>query len=121
MQFFEQAGLDYTGIIIENLTGATLEEYFQENILKPAGVENLGFWMTEAMHAELSNMHLRKQPDGTIIQIPHIEPAARQPPGAKVKCRSGGGCFGPVQEYASKNSHLRLTQPHNSLTGHFKQ
>lgn len=89
-------------MLIERVTGVTLEQYFQENILKPLGMEDFGFWISQRMKAKLSNLYLRRQSDGSMTVIPHKEPAALEDPGTKVKCGGGDGCFGSVQEYSSK-------------------
>jgi CubicO group peptidase (beta-lactamase class C family) len=51
----DQQNLDATGILIERVTGMKLHEYFQEHILKPLGVENLGFWPNQAMMDNLAS------------------------------------------------------------------
>jgi CubicO group peptidase (beta-lactamase class C family) len=88
--------------LIETVTGVTLEEYFQENILEPLGVKDLGFWMSQVMKAKLSSIYLRNPEDETMTEVPHSEAAVREEPGTKVNCAGGSGCFGSAQEYSSK-------------------
>jgi CubicO group peptidase (beta-lactamase class C family) len=78
-----------------------LEEYFQEHILKPLSVENLGFWLNQTMMDNLTKMHLR-QSNGEIVEIPHTETAANSPLGTNGSCSGGGGCYGSLRDYTSK-------------------
>jgi CubicO group peptidase (beta-lactamase class C family) len=96
-----QQGFDAAGILIERVTGVKLHEYFQEHILKPLGIENLGFWPNQAMMDNLAKMHLR-QPNGEIMEIPHTETSVNSPLGTNGFCNGGGGCFGSLQGYSSK-------------------
>jgi methyl acetate hydrolase len=95
----------------------TLEEYFQENIFKPLGMEDSGFWISQAMKTKLSNMNLRNQADGTVVGIPHNQPAAMEEPGTKVNCGGGSGCYSSVQDYSSKIS-FQFTIFQNCLTNY---
>jgi CubicO group peptidase (beta-lactamase class C family) len=105
-------------LLIERITGHALEEYFQENIFKPLGVEDCGFWISQAMKTKLSDMNLRNHLDGTVVGIPHIQPAVLGEPGTKIECSGGGGCYGSVREYSSKSAihpTRQISNPSNQL------
>jgi CubicO group peptidase (beta-lactamase class C family) len=87
--------------LIERVTGVDLEEYFQENIYKPLGIKNAGFYMSSDMKANLAQMHLRLD-NGTVIKVPHMVEAANQEPGTKVKCGGGSGSFATLEGFSSK-------------------
>jgi methyl acetate hydrolase len=86
---------------VERASGTELDPYFQENICKPLGIKDLGFWITLSMQEKLSAMHLRDA-DGSLKEIPQPTLAGVEP-GAKVRCLGGGGSFGTVEGYASKD------------------
>jgi CubicO group peptidase (beta-lactamase class C family) len=103
--------MDVAGILVERVSGMKLHEYFHQHILKPIGVEDLGFWLNQTMLDSLSKMHLR-QPNGEIIEVPHTITAANSPLGYKGSCNGGGGCLGSLQEYSSKlSSRTGLSTP----------
>jgi hypothetical protein len=77
-----------------------LHEYFQEHILKPLGVENLGFWPNQVMMDNLVKMHMRR-PNGEIVEIPHMETSVNSPLGTNGFCNGGGGCLGSLREFSS--------------------
>jgi methyl acetate hydrolase len=40
-------GIDWAGWLVERITGQTLEDYFQENIFKPCGMDTTSFVPSE--------------------------------------------------------------------------
>ena len=46
-QFEYQVGYPIVGIVIETVTGRTLEEFYQEQIFKPLGMEDSSFYLPE--------------------------------------------------------------------------
>jgi len=75
--------LDWTGKLVETVSGQTLEEYFQANILKPLGMSDTSFIVPAEKFDRLVSTWQR-QPDGTLKENPRTLPP---PP----KFFNGGG------------------------------
>src|SRR5581483_9522915 len=65
--------LDWTGRLIETVTGLTLEDYFQRNILQPLGMADTSYILPASKFDRLVNSYER-QPNGA------LEEEARKPP-----------------------------------------
>ncbi|KAI1764120.1 beta-lactamase family protein [Hypoxylon sp. FL1150] len=96
-------GLDWAGIMLERKTGLSLNDYTQENICRPLGLENVNFLPTQAMKKNLATIHAR-QADGTLVprDPPQRRPLVVETPEetASVFHSGGGGLFAKPQEYA---------------------
>ena len=57
--------LDWTGRLIERVTGVSLNEYFQKNIFAPLGLTRISFFPSAEMKKNLAALHQRS-PDGKI-------------------------------------------------------
>src|SRR5438270_711345 len=86
-------GLDWAGKLVEALSGTTLEEYFQQKILRPLGMEDTSYILPVAKFERLvSNCHRTKS--GALEQD-----ARKQPTEAKT-FNGGGGLFSTTADYA---------------------
>ena len=83
---------DWTGRLVETVSGLALEEYFQRNILKPLGMKDTSFILPADKFDRLVSRHLR-QADGSLQQDPRIQPA---PP---VAFNGGGGLYSTAGDY----------------------
>jgi len=52
-------GIDWAGIVLERATGVKLDDWIQQNITRPLGLENVTMFPTEHMKTELAFMHQR--------------------------------------------------------------
>ncbi|RAH79673.1 beta-lactamase family protein [Aspergillus japonicus CBS 114.51] len=118
-------GMDWVGQLVERVMGISLEEYFQTFILRPLGVENITFFPTNDMKANLAYMHQRAK-DGSLIVTDHLYrypllPCRPEEEGKRF-CMGGAGCFGKPLEYCriiatllndgtSPNTGAKLLQP----------
>jgi methyl acetate hydrolase len=75
--------LDWTGRLVEVVSGQTLEQYFQTNIFKPLGMQDTSFIVPAEKFDRLVSTW-RRQSDGTLKEDPRNLPA---PP----KFFNGGG------------------------------
>ncbi|KAI9043606.1 serine hydrolase domain-containing protein [Aspergillus affinis] len=94
-------GMDWAGVLVERVTGMSLEEYFQRFILRPIGIQSITFFPSPKMVADLAYMHQRAQ-DGSLSVTDHLYRyplLARKPEDqGKGFCMGGAGCFGkPVE------------------------
>lgn len=90
-------GLDWTGKLIEKVSGLSLEEYFQRNIVQPLGMKDTSFIVPPPKFDRLvSNSH--RQSDGSLKEFP------RQLPPAPKAFNGGGGLSSTAPDY------IRFTQ-----------
>jgi CubicO group peptidase (beta-lactamase class C family) len=75
--------MDWAGRLVEAVSGLTLEEYFQRNILRPLGMKDTSFIVPEDKFDRLVSVWQR-QADGSLKEQPRTLPA---PP----KSYNGGG------------------------------
>jgi CubicO group peptidase (beta-lactamase class C family) len=75
--------MDWAGRLVEAVSGQTLEEYFQRNILRPLGMKDTSFMVPEDKFDRLVSVWQR-QGDGSLKEQPRTLPA---PP----KSYNGGG------------------------------
>ncbi|HEY7392193.1 MAG TPA: serine hydrolase domain-containing protein [Bryobacteraceae bacterium] len=90
-------GIDWTGKIVEKVSGLTLEQYFQRNILEPLGMKDTTFIFPEAKLDRLASSY-RRQSDGALKEEPVTTPVAPK------EYNGGGGLFSTAPDY------IRFTQ-----------
>jgi CubicO group peptidase (beta-lactamase class C family) len=105
--------LDWTGKLVEAVSGLTLEEYFQRNILKPLGMKDTGFIFPAEKLDRLVSTY-RRQPDGTLKED------ARALPAVPKAFNGGGGLYSTAPDYVlfmqmilnhGKGAHAQILQP----------
>ena len=79
-------GLDLLGQVVEKVSGQTLGQYFEANILKPLGMNDTGFFIPPERAPRYAKA-LDKDPDTGLAQT--IAPVLTQP----LKFECGGGCL----------------------------
>ena len=84
--------IDFVGRIVEEVSGQRLNDYFDEHILGPLGMDSTAFSLSDEMRSRLSAVHVRL-PDGslTVRDLPR-SPEPRFPSG-------GGGLYSTAQDY----------------------
>ncbi|KAH9204932.1 beta-lactamase-type transpeptidase fold domain-containing protein [Leptodontidium sp. 2 PMI_412] len=94
--------IDLAGIIIEEISGKSLDDYFQDYIFKPLGIKSMGFFPTDEMIHNLAYMH-QKLPDGTLWEVDHLLrktlTAKTSEERSKITVSGGGGCFAKPTDY----------------------
>lgn len=84
--------LDFVGRMVEEVSGQTLPDYLDQNILGPLGMDSTAFDLTADMQARRSAVH-RRLPDGSLETFDFVRPNEQQ-------FRSGGaGLKGTVEDY----------------------
>jgi methyl acetate hydrolase len=84
--------MDWAGRLVETISGLTLEDYFQKNILQPLGMKDTSFIVPAAKLDRLATSY-RRQPNGTLKADPHV-----LPPVPKV-FNGGGGVYSTAADY----------------------
>jgi CubicO group peptidase (beta-lactamase class C family) len=83
---------DWTGKLVEKVSGLTLEQYFQRNICEPLGMKDTSFLIPAEKFDRLVTRHQR-QPDGSLKQEVRTLPP---PPAAY---NGGGGLYSTTGDY----------------------
>ena len=95
-RFRYSIGVDWAGILLERVSGKSLEDYFLENLFKPYGIKSLTFRRPANLEAKLQAMCTRERPHwGKII----VGGGARNLDKIPEHCMGGGGLFGTVTDY----------------------
>ena len=84
--------LDWTGALVEKVSGQTLEQYFQEHILHPLGMNDTSFMVPKEKFERLVS-EWRRQPDGTLKEDPRVLPPAPK------FFNGGGGLYSTAPDY----------------------
>lgn len=58
-------GVDWVGVIIEKVSGKSLDDYFKENIFDPLNMKNTGFHLSEEQKGRLATLYSRSD-DGSL-------------------------------------------------------
>lgn len=85
-------GLDWTGRLVETISGLTLEQYFQRNILSPLGMKDTSYSVPAGKFDRLVSRYQR-QSDGSLKQDP------RKLPDPPKTFGGGGGLFSTAGDY----------------------
>jgi len=83
---------DWSGRLVETVSGLTLEQYFQKNILGPLGMQDTSFLVPEAKFDRMVSEYTRQQ-DGSLAENPRTLP---KPPKA---FNGGGGLYSTAGDY----------------------
>jgi methyl acetate hydrolase len=84
--------VDWVGKLIEKVSGTTLEEYFQRNLLRPLGMVDTTFIFPAAKFDRLVGNY-RRQDDGS------LKPDARAVPARPAAFNGGGGLYSTCADY----------------------
>jgi methyl acetate hydrolase len=85
-------GVDWAGRLVETVSGLTLEEYFERNILKPLGMADTSYILTPRNFDRLVSNYQR-QSDGSLKGLP------RQQPDPPKSFNGGGGLYSTAGDY----------------------
>lgn len=89
--------VDWAGKLVEKISGLTLEQYFQRNILQPLGMKDTSFLVAPEKFDRLVSTY-RRQPDGKLKEDPRTQPAV------PAEFNGGGGLYSTAADY------IRFTQ-----------
>jgi len=85
-------GLDWAARLVEAISGATLEQYFQQKICGPLGMEDTSYIVPAAKFERVVSNHQRTR-NGDLQQ------EERKPPAAPKSFNGGGGLYSTAADY----------------------
>jgi CubicO group peptidase (beta-lactamase class C family) len=85
-------GIDWTGRLVEAISGMTLEDYFQQKILRPLGMVDTSYILPEAKFDRLVNRWHREAGSD-------LKEDKRQFPAAPKSFNGGGGLYSTAADY----------------------
>ncbi|KAF2721836.1 beta-lactamase/transpeptidase-like protein [Polychaeton citri CBS 116435] len=96
--------IDWAGLVLERATGIGLNDWIQQKIMQPLGLENINMFPTPQMKKHLAYMHQRwPGSDGKCEERDHLyrDPliAETDQDRARVFNSGGAGCFAKPSEY----------------------
>jgi len=107
-------GVDWAGRLVEAVSGATLEDYFQQKVFRPLGMADTSYILPAAKFDRLVSSH-RRQANGDLQQDERTLPA---PPKT---FNGGGGLYSTASDYVrfmqtilnhgSGPNNVRILQP----------
>jgi methyl acetate hydrolase len=85
-------GIDWAGRLVESISGATLEDYFQEKLFRPLGMADTSYIVPEAKFDRLVTLH-RRETSGALKQDERRQPAR------PTTFNGGGGLYSTAADY----------------------
>lgn len=85
-------GLDWAGRLVESISGSTLEDYFQQKILRPLGMEDTSYILPPAKFDRLVSRHHRAA-NG------ELQEDERKMPAPPETFNGGGGLYSTAGDY----------------------
>lgn len=95
-------GLDWAGVLVERVSGLTLEDYFRANIFNkvPGGCRSMSFYPTRGAKRRAMAMTTRNEKGEVVLDPGHRDVWSWDP--IDIKFRSGGaGLVGTLKDYLS--------------------
>lgn len=96
--------IDWAGLMVERVSGLSLNDYFQKNIFAPLNLKNISMFPTQSMKENLAGMHFRDS-SGNLIERDHLQRTPLVASEGEVKDifnSAGAGCFAKPSEYCRK-------------------
>ena len=104
------SGIDYAGLLIERVSGLTLEEYMRQNLWEPLGIKDMTFQLKSRpdMKERMADMSVRDEESGK-VRYTGARMTYQDANGEEVQdCMGGQGVFTSAEEYI-KVLHALLT------------
>lgn len=96
--FTYSTSIDWAGILVERISGLSLEDYFQEKMFKPLGLKDTTFIPRDDIRERLMKVYARPA-GGPLVPLPG-EPVGKPKTIDDLKLYSGGGgLYGTTRDY----------------------
>ena len=90
--------IDIQGALVEKMSGMKFGDYLEKNIFQPLGMNDTGFWLTEADKPRLATVYQRNGESGKFEEFP--DPANRSFFTPDHEESGGGGLASTTHDYA---------------------
>jgi CubicO group peptidase (beta-lactamase class C family) len=106
--------IDFAGLLVERISGKSLEEYMRENLWEPLGVKDMTFHLSKRpdLAERKTDMSARDPSSGKVVNFPGRMPYQTGDGGEIEDCLGGQGVFSNGDEYI-KILHGLLTTDEN--------
>jgi CubicO group peptidase (beta-lactamase class C family) len=94
-------GIDYAGLLIERVTGLSLEEYMRENLWEPLGIKDMTFRLSSRpdMRERMADMSFRDEGSGKVGYMEGRRGYQDVDGGEMLDFMGGDGVFTSAEEY----------------------
>lgn len=104
-------GLDWVGVLIERISGMSLEDYFSKHIFEPCGITSMTFYPTEAILEHKMSV-CRRAADGKILLTEDGWGCKRPHKKEDVHfLTAGGGLYGNQRDWLRLCRHILRCHP----------
>jgi CubicO group peptidase (beta-lactamase class C family) len=92
--------IDYVGLLVERISGKSLEEYMKANLWEPLGIKDMTFFLSKRpdLKARMADMSIRNEEGKmrfTDGRMPFVDAEGKE----VEDCMGGQGCFTSAEEY----------------------
>jgi len=117
-QFEYQVGYPIAGVVLETVTGQTLEEFYQKRILQPLGMKDSSFYLDKSRLDRFPTLYRPVRADGKWKLVIEEEPAkSEKVTGPKTYFEAGGGGGGVLSTAADYARFAQLLLNKGELDG----
>lgn len=111
------SGADYAGLLIERVTGLTLEEYMRQNLWEPLGIKDMTFQLKSRPDMKDRMADMSKRDEGsTKVRYTQERMGFQEENGEEVQsCMGGQGVFTSAGEYIKVLKALLTTDEDEKL------
>lgn len=108
--------IDYAGVLVERLSGKSLEEYMKENLWEPLGIKDMTFYLSKRpdLKARLADMSIRNE-EGKVQftdgRMPYVDGDGNE----AEDCMGGHGCFTSAEEYVKVLQAILTTDENEKI------
>ncbi|KKK20812.1 hypothetical protein P175DRAFT_0510951 [Aspergillus ochraceoroseus IBT 24754] len=97
-------GIDWAGLLVERVTGLSLNEYLKLTVFQPLGIQNMSMIPNAEMRRKLAHMHSRAEngtlrPRDHLLRAPLVVDLGNESEVEKIFNSGGAGMFAKPQEY----------------------
>lgn len=111
------ASIDYAGLLVERITGKTLEAYMKTNIWEPLGIKDMTFHLSTRpdMKERMAHMSLRDPVTGKLKHTDTVIPWLDSEGKEYADCLGGQGVFTSAEEYLKLLHALLVCEENEKL------
>lgn len=110
--YIYSTGIDWAGVLVERISGLSLEDYFQEKMFRPLGLKDTTFIPREDIMKRAMKVYAQS-PGGPLFPVPG-GPVGKPETEAELNMHCGGaGLYGTTREYLIFLQNILACSPKN--------